>query len=350
MDMYVPSFFVAQSDLEKYDGVSTGKYTIGLQQRSMAIPSDAEDIHSMCLTVVHSLIEKFEICEKNVGFLMVGTETLIDEMKSVKSVLMQLFAEHGNTDIQGSDTRNACYGGTAALFHAVDWVESSNWDQRLAIVVIADIALYDKGPARPTCGAGAIALLIGPNAPLVIEGGLRATHMIHAYDFYKPQLHMEYPFVDGKISITCYLEAVDQCYKLFKEKYTKKHSLSQFDLAHFDGLLFHSPYCKIVSKAVARLFLNDYLENPTCHSDLNNDSEKSKLNLDKKFNDKEVENYFLKISKQTYKSKSEASLDLITDIGNMYTASLYCCLISYILSKSPDQLKNTRILMYGHGG
>ena len=43
---------------------------------------------------------------------------------------------------------------------------------RLAIVVAADIAVYGKGPARCTGGAGAIAMLLGPNAPLVIERGM----------------------------------------------------------------------------------------------------------------------------------------------------------------------------------
>ena len=32
MDVYVPQLFVSQADLEKYDGVSQGKYTIGLGQ------------------------------------------------------------------------------------------------------------------------------------------------------------------------------------------------------------------------------------------------------------------------------------------------------------------------------
>lgn len=62
------------------------------------------------------------------------------------------------------DSLNACYGGTAALFNAVNWVESRAWDGRLAIVVAADIAMYAAGPARPSGGCGAIAMLIG--APL----------------------------------------------------------------------------------------------------------------------------------------------------------------------------------------
>ena len=43
------------------------------------------------------------------------------------------------------------------------------------MVVAADIAVYASGNARPTGGAGAVAMLIGPNAPLVLERGKAAT-------------------------------------------------------------------------------------------------------------------------------------------------------------------------------
>ena len=39
------------------------------------------------------------------------------------------------------------------------------------MVVAADIAVYASGPARPTGGAGAIAMLVGPNAVLSIDRG-----------------------------------------------------------------------------------------------------------------------------------------------------------------------------------
>jgi hydroxymethylglutaryl-CoA synthase len=82
---------------------------------------------------------------------------------------MQRFEEAENFDLEGVDNKNACYGGTAALFNTVNWVESSSWDGRCGIVVMADIAIYGKGPARPTGGVGAVALLIGPDAPLEIK-------------------------------------------------------------------------------------------------------------------------------------------------------------------------------------
>ena len=74
--------------------------------------------------------------------------------------------------MQGVDSLNACYGGTAALFNAVNWVESRAWDGRLALVVAADIAMYAAGPARPSGGCGAIAMLVGETSlgPRAVSG------------------------------------------------------------------------------------------------------------------------------------------------------------------------------------
>lgn len=82
---------------------------------------------------------------------------------------MNLFAPHGNHDIEGIDNKNACYGSTAALFNCVNWMQGESWDGRDAIVFCGDIAIYKEGSARPVGGMGAAAMLIGPNARLVVE-------------------------------------------------------------------------------------------------------------------------------------------------------------------------------------
>jgi hydroxymethylglutaryl-CoA synthase len=128
LELYFPFQYVDQAELETFDGASAGKYTIGLGQEKMGFCSDCEDINSLCLTVVQKLMERNNIAYQDIGYLEVGTETIIDKSKSTKTVLMQLFEEEGNTDLEGVDCKNACYGGTAALFHAVNWVESSSWN------------------------------------------------------------------------------------------------------------------------------------------------------------------------------------------------------------------------------
>ena len=188
-----------------------------------------------------------------------GTESLVDKSKSTKTVLMSLFASSGNTDIDGATVVNACYGGTAALLNALAWAESSAWDGRFAIVVAADIAVYADGPARPTGGCGSVALLVGRNAPLKIDLQSKTTHATHVWDFFKPKLDSEYPEVNGSLSQTCYLRALDDCYNRFKEKNRVLYGVKP-SVQDTDYFLFHSPYNKLVQKSFARLVYLDAVD------------------------------------------------------------------------------------------
>lgn len=157
--------------------------------------------HFLLFLFIASLVRyRYNIDPSEVGRLEVGTETLVDKSKSTKTILMDLFP--GNTNIEGATVVNACYGGTAALLNAFMWVESDGWDGRYAIVVAADIAAYARGGARPTSGAGAAAVLIGRDAPLVFNPKERATHAANVWDFFKPDHTVEYPTVDGKLSVS----------------------------------------------------------------------------------------------------------------------------------------------------
>ncbi|XP_072903874.1 hydroxymethylglutaryl-CoA synthase, cytoplasmic isoform X1 [Hemitrygon akajei] len=356
MEIYFPAQFVEQAELEKFDGVDAGKYTVGLGQSRMGFCSDREDINSLCLTVVQRLLERNNLPYESIGRLEVGTETIIDKSKSVKTVLMQLFEESGNTDIEGIDTTNACYGGTAALFNSVNWVESSSWDGRYALVVAGDIAVYATGSARPTGGAGAVAMLVGPDAPLGLERGLRGTHMQHVYDFYKPDMVSEYPVVDGKLSIQCYLSALDHCYRFYCNKYQaqkqKEGSDAQFTLQDFDYIVFHTPYCKLVQKSVARLLLNDFLRDskPNTESGIFSGLEAFRdVKLEDTYFDRDVEKAFLKASAEIFKQKTQPSLIVSNQNGNMYTPSVYGCLSAILAQRSAKQLAGQRIGLFSYG-
>lgn len=342
----IPSLYVDQTDLEQYDQVSEGKYTIGLGQKQMGFCTDLEDINSLCLTAVSQLMEISNTSYSDVGRLEVGTETIIDKSKSVKTVLMKLFEPSGNFEVEGIDTTNACYGGTAALFNALSWIESSAWDGRLAIVVAADIAIYGKGNARPTGGAGAVAMLIGPNASLVIERGLRGTYMNHAYDFFKPDLTSEFPVVDGKLSIQCYLNALDQCYKSYLSKCNDNMNLNKFD-----SFIFHTPYCKLVQKSLARLYLNDFVNSNTKDENYPGLEQYKDLHLPDTYFDRDVEKIFIERSKSIFEKMTKPSLLLASRVGNMYTPSVYSGLASYLVSLPSENLigKKVGVFSYGSG-
>jgi len=162
-EFYCPSYYVDQTLLEKHEKVSSGKYTIGLGQKRMGFCSDVEDVYSLSLTVVSRLLQRYQVEPSSIGRLevywsvlllkkalnkivhvsQVGTETVLDKSKSIKSFLMQLFEKSGNYDIEGADCINACYGGTQALFNAVNWVESKSWDGRFYIFSVIISSVYD---------------------------------------------------------------------------------------------------------------------------------------------------------------------------------------------------------------
>lgn len=345
IDFIVPKLYVAQTELEKFDGVSAGKYTEGLGQKEMGFCSDLEDINSLCLTAFDSLMKRNALKYADIGRVDVGTETIIDKSKSVKTVLMDLFKESGNFNVEGLDTTNACYGGTAALFNAIAWIESSAWDGRLAVVIAGDIAVYAKGNARPTGGCGAVAILIGPNAPLVLDRGLRATYMTNVYDFYKPDLTSEYPIVDGPLSIKCYLSALDNCYSVYK----KKVKDPKFRLNKLDAFVFHSPYCKLVQKSLARLVLNDFISCDNIDSEFPALTKLNGVTLENSYFDKNVENELMKFSKPLFEKMTQPSLLLASRVGNMYTASVYSCLVSYLINTPEEELPGKRIGIFSYG-
>jgi hydroxymethylglutaryl-CoA synthase len=107
----------------------------------MAFVDDSEDINSFALTgmfmycllgddfktslytAVSSLLKKYDIDPMSIGFIEVGTETMLDQSKSVKTVLMRLFGD--NTDIEGIDSKHACYG-SPPLHRAVIYTSANS--------------------------------------------------------------------------------------------------------------------------------------------------------------------------------------------------------------------------------
>lgn len=274
---------------------------------------------------------------------------------------MQLFQEHGNTNIEGVDTVNACYGGTNALFNAINWVESSAWDGRDAIVCAGDIALYKKGNARPTGGAGCVAMLVGPDAPLAFEPGMRGTYMQHAYDFYKPDLTSEYPVVDGHFSVNCYTEAVDACYKAYnsREETLQKNGVAngvhgpseevKTPLDRFDHVLFHSPTCKLVAKSYARMLYNDYRASPENPAFQSVPTELKDMSYQTSLSDKTVEKTFMALSKKQFQARVQPSIQVPTMCGNMYCASVYGSLVSLLSNVPSEQFKGRRVAIFSYG-
>eukprot|EP00948_MAST-09A_sp_MAST-9A-sp1_P000957 g957.t1 len=316
-----------QSKCETFDNVGTGKYTKGLGQNSMAVVDPSEDIVSMAMTACSQLMEKNNLKFSDIGRLEVGTETIVDKSKSIKTHIMERFNEEGCYDVLGIDTINACYGGTSAFFNAVNWVESSMWNGKYAIVLTGDIAIYEKGPARPTGGAGMVAMLIGPDAPLVFESDTVVSHFEHAYDFYKPNMESEYPTVDGPLSNACYTRAIEACYDRFRKRLKDSGVSADKSNSHFDYALLHAPYQKLVRKAFHQVY---EMDNPTAAV---------ATEIDKSMG----------TSISDYSSKVLPGLALSNECGNMYTGSVWASLNSLLCNSSFSPSTSSRVMMFSYG-
>jgi len=343
IEIYFPKCCITQEALEAADECR-GKYTIGLGQNTLAFCDDREDITSIFLNVFRNLLRSYDISPDSIGRLEVGTETLVDKSKSVKTALMSLLGS--NSDVEGATSVNACYGGSAALFNSVAWVESSAWDGRFAVVVCGDIAVYEAGPARPTGGCGAVAILVGPDAPLVLNP-LRATHAMDVYDFYKPR-DSEYPLVDGRLSQEAYLKSLDECFSSLKRKNAARHpDKAPLSLDDFDFFAFHAPYNKLVQKAFWRLHLHKLQASPEAFPEELAQKWQS-VDLSSTYHSKEVDTDFKPIATQAWEKKVLPCCMLPKEIGNTYTASVFLGLLS-LINVSRSDLCGKKIFMYSYG-
>ncbi|RZC11035.1 Hydroxymethylglutaryl-CoA synthase, partial [Glycine soja] len=129
-----------------------------------------------------------------------------------------------------------------------------------AIDFLSALTVYAEGPARHTGGAAAVAMLIGPNAPIAFESKLRGSQwlmpMIFTSLILPVNIHNHCNFllvVDGKLSQTCYLMALDSCYNHLSHKYDIQEGM-QFSISDAEYFVFHSPYDKV---------FYDFLKNPS---------------------------------------------------------------------------------------
>merc|ERR1719482_567096 len=278
IEIYYPQFYLNQIEMEEYDARPErygpqviGKYTKGIGQVEARFPTDDEDPVSFALTTVHRLIERMDRVGFNktgdysndgktlaswnsIGRIDIGSESLIDRSKSMKTFVMDLFERYGDgeADIEGVDMYNACYGGQAAGLCCVNWVESDRWDGRYGLAIATDIS--DSWDTHLFCvGASCTGTLFFPDAPLT-HYSLRASCILHRYDFFKPVgWHAMAPLTDGKYSVNAYMDCVDMCHQTLKKKMNNQSIVKTcgYNVFHTGGG-FH-----IVKKAYERMMRSD---------------------------------------------------------------------------------------------
>ena len=171
--------------------------------------------------------------------------------------------------------------------------------------------------------------------------------MANTYDFYKPKLDSEYPEVDGPLSISSYIRALDGSYRTYRSKVAKKGVDFSLESVHYP--VFHSPYGKMVQKGHGRFLYNDFVANPGQAKFLGISEDILKVGYDDSLTDKSIEKTFINVGKPEYAKRVEPSMRCSKRCGNMYTASLYGGLASLLSSVEPADLKGKTISMFAYG-
>ncbi|HTE17771.1 MAG TPA: hydroxymethylglutaryl-CoA synthase, partial [Armatimonadota bacterium] len=152
----VPRRYVDIEELARARGVDPAKYTSGLGAREMAVADPGEDSVALAASAAAQLVRTHDVDPSRIGMLVVGTETGVDHSKPVASHVQGLLKLPRAMRV--FDTQHACYGGTAGLMAATEWIASGAAAGRSAVVVCSDIARYGLNTAgEPTQGAGAVA-------------------------------------------------------------------------------------------------------------------------------------------------------------------------------------------------
>ena len=156
--------------------------------------------------------------------------------------MMGLFRESGNFNVAGVTSHGSSYGAVQGLYNSVAWIESRAWDGRYAVVVAVDCS---------EDGAGAGAVLIGPNAGLVLEKD-RAIFMDHDYDLYSPNFNSTDITTEGNLHHQTYIESLLECYNIIQQKtsFIELNKLTDF-------FILHSPSLYISQRALCYLAVRD---------------------------------------------------------------------------------------------
>lgn len=213
---------------------------------------------------------------------------------------------------------------------------------------MSDVASYLKPNEQATSGAGAVALLVGPEPCVALLPG-RASHFANSLDFYKPDPGSNFPVVRGKESIDFYIKSLLVCWARLKRR-------SGGSLLDFDFFCLHSPFTKQVRKGFLALLFQELVTDARFAARLDADPARKEalLELRRKgasFYDATVQAVVKPLFRALLLGKVEPGLEIPARVGNIYTGSLYLSLISLVYSRRARlaSLRGKRVLLYSYG-
>ncbi|KMQ67583.1 hydroxymethylglutaryl-CoA synthase [Chryseobacterium sp. FH2] len=351
---YVPSLYLEIRDLAEKRGIEPAKLEKGLGLHKMGFPDVHEDAATFAAEALLKLVTDYNLNPKEISRIYLGTESALDAAKPTASYAVQMVeklleAEFGDRCFKNCDVVDmtfACIGAVDALHNSLDFVRV-NPDKK-AVVIASDYAKYELASSGEyTQGGGAVAVLISSKPDLMeIENNWGiATESV--FDFFKPRRYFkkenltnapenfpekievftDEPVFDGQYSNQCYQDRIREAYNHYKE-ITGKNKPSET----WKYLIFHLPYAFHGKRVFTEIYS---MENGLSYKTPEEQKSVAKS-----------EDYTQFINNKIEKSQRASS-----EIGNMYTASIFMALLSALQTSfnENEELAGQEIGFFGYG-
>jgi hydroxymethylglutaryl-CoA synthase len=220
-----------------------------------------QSVYTMAANAALKLILDYGVDPRRVGYIAVGTESGTDNATSaavvVRGLVDQALRARGMPalarDCEAPEIKQACLGGVYGIKAALRFLALDGED-RVAIVVAADIAEYERGSTgEPTQGAGAVAMLLERDPKLLEIDLCRAgsASSYRALDFRKPFLRFcgqtpgrdgrprDFPVFNGKYSTACY---IDEVISALEAMLAKRSTGRANYFREVEAVFMHRPY------------------------------------------------------------------------------------------------------------
>lgn len=297
INFYTPEFYLDLKDLAEARSVDPNKYLLGLMQKQMSVAPADQDSVTLAANAAKRVVDGID--KNDVGLIIFATESSIDQSKSGSLYLQELLKLSNSA--RSFEIKEACYGGTAALMSACDYVRAH--PNKKTLITASDIARYGLNtPGEVTQGAGAVAMIISKDPNIAAINQDNEVYSEQIMDFWRPN-YQKNAIANGHYSQEKYLEF----FKTVFEEYINKNK------SDFAALLFHVPYSKLAYKAF-------------------------KIACEK----------IDPSTKEMLKKRFDLSIDLNQKVGNIYTASIYLSLISLII-QDPSLKKGDKLGLFSYG-
>ncbi|MDR6459595.1 hydroxymethylglutaryl-CoA synthase [Chryseobacterium vietnamense] len=351
---YVPGLYLEIKDLAEKRGIEPAKLEKGLGLHKMGLSDVHEDAATFAAEALLKLIKDYQINPKEIARVYLGTESAVDAAKPTASYAVQMVEKVLEEDFGTRCFRNcdvldmtfACVGGVDALHNALDFVRV-NPDKKV-VVIASDYAKYELASSGEyTQGGGAVALLISSKPDLLAIENNWGVASESVFDFFKPrrsyhkddlkgapeaypdkiEIFTDEPVFDGQYSNQCYQDRIKEAYHHYKEITGQEKPYENWQY-----IIFHLPYAFHGKRVFTEIYS---LENGLSYETADEQKAVAKS-----------ENYLKLINDKIEKTQRASS-----EIGNMYTASIFMAFLSALQTSfnENEDLSGKEIGFVGYG-